>query len=247
MHPAPDPRRPATVLHTSDVHLGSVRFNPDGLGREERAFAGAIALAREEGVDAVLIAGDLFDNARVTDGLLDWTAAQLDLLECPVVVVPGNHDVHDDTSVHRRFDIGTRCGHVLFIDDHDGATVEVPGTDVVVWGRAMPEHEPSYLPFAGLPAPRRDRWTVAVGHGLLHDDGPAYRSSPIFTSDLAAVSWDYVALGHVHVYAEVRDHPTPVRYCGATASSRDGTAGVVLVDFVPGHGARPVWTALGVT
>jgi len=46
------------------------------------------------------------------------------------------------------------------------------------------------------------------------------------------------------VYQEVRDAPTPVRYCGATASSRGGDAGVVLVDFVPGQGARPRWTGL---
>jgi DNA repair exonuclease SbcCD nuclease subunit len=59
------------------------------------------------------------------------------------------------------------------------------------------------------------------------------------------VTWDYIALGHVHVYREVRDHPTPVRYSGATAKSRNGTPGVVLVDFIPGTGARPRWVALG--
>jgi DNA repair exonuclease SbcCD nuclease subunit len=240
-------RRPATLLHTSDVHLGSARFDPDSLGREERAFAAAIALAIRARVDAVVIAGDLFDNARVSDALFDWTAAQIDQLECAVVVVPGNHDVHDETSVLRRFDLTARCKHAWFIDDHEGRVVEVPGTDIVVWGRAMAEHDPGYLPFAGLPPPPPDRWTVAVGHGLLHDDGPAHRSSPIFVSDLAAVRWDYVALGHVHVYDEVRDDPTPVRYSGATASSRDHKAGVVLVDFIPERGALPVWRELDVT
>jgi hypothetical protein len=42
----------------------------------------------------------------------------------------------------------------------------------------------------------------------------------------------------------VRDEPTPARYAGATASSLDGLPGVVLVDFVPGAGARPRWVAL---
>lgn len=234
------------MLHTSDVHLGSVRFNPDALGREERAFMAAVALARHEGVNAFVIAGDLFDHARVPDALLDWTASQIDLLECPVIVVCGNHDVHDANSVHGRFDIASRCPRATFISDHHGSTVHVPDTDVVVWGRAMAEHEPGYRPFAGLPSPPADRWTVAVGHGLLLDDGASDRSSPIFSSDLAAVRWDYVALGHVHVYGEVRDDPTPVRYCGATAYSRRGEAGVVLVDFVPGHGARPMWRALDI-
>ncbi len=78
----------------------------------------------------------------------------------------------------------------------------------------------------------------------MDNDEPTFRSSPIYESDLAAVTWDYVALGHIHRYSEIRDQPTPARYAGATASSLGGEPGVVLVDFVPGCGARPRWVAL---
>lgn len=234
-----DLRRPATVLHTSDCHLGTSPRRD-----EEAAFERAIALARDEGVHAVLIAGDLFDHTRVSDETLHWTAEQLGTLACPVVVIRGNHDVFDGRSVHERWMTTAALERVRVIDDHDGRIVEIPGTDVVVWGRAMIEHEPGYRPFAGLPGRPADRWTIAAGHGLVLEDGSSDRSSPIFTSDLAEVTWDYVALGHVHAYREVRDHPTPVRYAGATAASRDGAPGVVLVDFIPGLGARPRWVAL---
>jgi DNA repair exonuclease SbcCD nuclease subunit len=227
------------LLHTSDVHLGTSERR-----HEEAAFERALALARREHVDAVLIVGDLFDHARVSDDTLSRTAAQLDSLPCPVVLLPGNHDVLDELSVHHRFDVAERCSNVRFIDDPAGRLVPVPGTDIVVWARAMPEHEPGYRPFAGLPPAPPDRWAIAAGHGLVVEDGPADRSSPIFASDLAAITWDYVALGHVHAYREVRDHPTPVRYPGATAASRDGRPGVVLVDFLPGAGARPRWVVL---
>jgi len=240
MNIAVDPRRPATVLHTSDCHLGT-----SARREEEAAFERAIALARDERVDAVLVAGDLFDHIRVSDETLRWTAEQLGTLACPVVVIRGNHDVFDGRSVHERLMTAAVLEHVHVIDDPDGRMVEIAGTDVVVWGRAMIEHEPGYRPFAGLPEPPAGRWTIATGHGLVLEDGPSDRSSPIFASDLAEVSWDYVALGHVHVYLEVRDHPTPVRYPGATATSRGGTPGVVLVDFIPGTGARPRWVALG--
>jgi DNA repair exonuclease SbcCD nuclease subunit len=235
-----DPRRPATVMHTSDCHLGS-----DTRGNEEVAFDRAIARARDEPVDAVLIAGDLFDHIRVPDETLWWTAEQLGKLGCPVVVIRGNHDVFEGKSVCDRLMALAGLEHVHVIDDHDGRIVEIPGTDVVVWGRAMLEHEPAYRPFAGLPEPPAGRWTIATGHGLVVEDGPSGRSSPIFWSDLAAVTWDYVALGHVHAYMEVRNEPTPVRYPGATAMSRDGKPGVVLVDFIPGTGARPRWVGLG--
>ena len=48
----------------------------------------------------------------------------------------------------------------------------------------------------------------------------------------------------MHAYREVRDEPTPARYPGATAWSKDGKPGAILVDFVPGEGARPRWVAL---
>ena len=56
-----DHRRPARVLHTSDVHLAVPG------GAEEVAFRAALDLAAELEVDAVLIAGDLFDHARVAE------------------------------------------------------------------------------------------------------------------------------------------------------------------------------------
>jgi len=240
MKASADPRRPATILHTSDCHLAGYDN-----GREEPAFTLAIDLAISESVDAVLITGDLFDSARVPDWLLDWTVEQFDRLACPVVMIPGNHDVYDEQSVHHRFTVSDRCSHVHFIDDHGGRLVEIPGTDVVVWGRAMPEHEPDFRPLTGIPPRPEGRWSIAAAHGLLMDDDePTFRSSPIYASDLDAVAWDYVALGHIHRYSEVRDDPTPVRYAGATASSLSGAAGVVLVDFVPGCGAQPRWVAL---
>jgi len=235
-----DPRRAARVLHTSDVHLGT-----DERKVEERAFAAAVALAQSERVDAMLIVGDLFDHARVSADTLAWTAEQLGSLSCPVVLLPGNHDVLDELSIYHRFDGDTRSANTLFIGDPAGELIAIPDTDVVVWARAMPQHEPAYRPFVGLPPPPPNKWAIAAGHGLVMEDGPADRSSPIFESDLAAIAWDYVALGHVHAYREVRDHPTPVRYPGATATSREGRAGVLLVDFVPGAGARPRWVALG--
>jgi DNA repair protein SbcD/Mre11 len=77
--------RSATVLHTADVHLGTGTAGEDGY--EERSFARAIDLAIDANVDAVLVAGDLFDHARVSEDLLGWTAKQLDRAERPVILL----------------------------------------------------------------------------------------------------------------------------------------------------------------
>jgi len=173
-----DRRPPAKVLHASDCHLGADR--PNG---EEEAFAGAIDLALAEDVDAVLITGDLFDHGRVRDDLLDWTAAQLDRLDQPIVLLPGNHDL----AALPRFDPVRRCRSVHLIVGHDGEVVDIDGTAITVWGRAMKEHEPSFRPLVGAPARRMDRWCIVAGHGLFVGHEKSFRASPITSDDLAAV------------------------------------------------------------
>src|SRR4051794_19529030 len=98
-----DLRPPAKVLHVSDCHLGASRSTD-----EQDAFVGAINLALGEEVDAVLVTGDLFDHGRVGDDLLEWTAAQLDRLSQPIVLLPGNHDLF----ALPRFDPARRCRSV---------------------------------------------------------------------------------------------------------------------------------------
>lgn len=237
--------RPAKLLHIADVHLGLSDAGLDGL--EERAFAKAVDLAIEADLDAVLIAGDLFDHARVSDDLLAWTAKQLDRLQRPVVLLVGNHDTLHDASVHDRFRVGERCAQALFLDDPEGSLIEIPGTDVVVWGRAMVEHVPSFRPLAGIPAKPADKWGVVAGHGLvLFNDRPSHHASPIAPSEIDGIDWDYIALGHHHAHKVLRGSPRPAVYPGATARSLKGQPGAVLVDFVPSVGVGVEWRPLAI-
>jgi DNA repair exonuclease SbcCD nuclease subunit len=231
-------------VHTADVHLGTGAAGPDGF--EEQAFARAITLTATMPADGLLIAGDLFDHARVTDDLLSWTAGQLDRAGCPVVLLAGNHDTLHAGSVHHRFRPAERCAAVTLLDDPGGSVAELPGTDVVVWGRAMIDHTPAFRPLAGRPAKPAGRWGVVAGHGqVLAGPRPGHHASPIAAAELDATGWDYVALGHQHRHQVVRDSPVPAVYPGATASSRRGEPGVVLVEFAPGAGASFEWVALG--
>lgn len=235
--------RPATLLHTADVHLG-LSNGPDG-GLEERAFAAAMDHAIDADVDAVLVVGDLFDHARVSDELLAWTAKELAHVERPVVLLVGNHDALDDTSVHHRFRVAERCPNVTLVEDPDGELVEIPGTDLVVWGRAMVRHERAYKPLAGVPDKPAGRWGVVAAHGLvLRDDRPSHHSSPMRPSELDDIAWDYVALGHQHGHDVIREAPCPVVYPGATARSLRGEPGAVVVKFSEDTGTTFEWVAL---
>lgn len=236
LHDIADRRLPATLLHVSDCHLGSGRADV----REEAAFECAIDFGTSSDIDAVLITGDLFDNGRVGEDLLQWTAEHLDRLGKPVILLPGNHDLY----ALPRFDPVNRCRNVHLISNFEGEVVDVADIPISVWGRAMAEHEPAFRPLAGVPARWANRWCVVAGHGLVIDGRDPYRSSPIGLEDLADIDWDYIALGHVHEHQHVAGARVPAFYAGATAASRKGISGAVKVDFVPGSGAAPTWVDL---
>ncbi|MBO6263187.1 MAG: exonuclease subunit SbcD, partial [Clostridia bacterium] len=85
-------------LHTSDLHIGK---KLDGITRldEQREVLGEIvSIARERGVDAVIISGDVFDtfvpSADAEAAFYDF-AAELSDKKRAVIVISGNHDDED--------------------------------------------------------------------------------------------------------------------------------------------------------
>ena len=225
---------PVRLLHTADCHIGNFILDGD---RERDAFEALIEAALVIQPDVLVVAGDLFDHGRVTDEVIEWTLAQLSRVDCPVVVLPGNHDY----DVLMRIVDGTHLtGYpgITIITDHDGELVHLPEAGLTLWGRALEEHTPDHRPLHGLPERPDDGWCVALGHGLFVDPlNSGGRGSPIFPADVAAVGWDYVALGHVHMHRIIRDLPEPpVVYSGATTMAHGGQPGAVLVEFHPANG-----------
>jgi DNA repair exonuclease SbcCD nuclease subunit len=87
-------------------------------------------------------------------------------------------------------------------------------------------------------------WNIIAGHGLvINDANDLHRSSPIFPSTFDGLQCDYVALGHIHEHAVVHTNPL-VCYSGATARSRRGEAGCVVVELVPGEPPTLRWMSL---
>ena len=86
------------LIHTSDTHLGDVTGHPQAAD----ALTSVVdAVADNEG-DMLLLVGDVFDNERVSDEVLDSFLTQIARLDTPALVLPGNHDLIHETSVYRR-------------------------------------------------------------------------------------------------------------------------------------------------
>lgn len=91
------------LLHTSDWHLGRQFHGASLLQEQAAALDRIVALAAEAEVDAVLIAGDLYDRAippAEAVQLFNDTLARLSRTGAAVVAIAGNHDSHVRVSIY---------------------------------------------------------------------------------------------------------------------------------------------------
>ncbi len=83
------------ILHTSDWHVGKTLKGHSRLDEQERVLREIVGIARAHEVDAVLVAGDLYDTAAPSapaQQLVIRTLMGLAQDGIPVVAIAGNHD-----------------------------------------------------------------------------------------------------------------------------------------------------------
>ncbi len=245
-------------VHAADVHLDTpyrrhdeaVRARLREAGRE--AFTRLVDLALEREVDALLIAGDLFDNDWLTlatervlvDELTRATSAGL-----TVVYATGNHD--PGRANYRAMGIGwpEERFHVVASRQPRQIAVEREG-EMVGWvvaaGHQTP-HEDRDLAAAFPPAPGPES-AVALLHAQVTSAAAAEqhdRYAPT-TLDSLDPSYAYWALGHIHQRQEVRRDP-PVHYPGNVQGrhpAEDGAKGALVVTLAAGEAPEVEFQAL---
>ena len=231
------PSQKLRLIHTSDTHLGDSTGHP----QSARALTAVVDAVSHNGADMLLLVGDIFDNERVSDEVLEWFLAEVGRVSVPVVVLPGNHDLIHETSVYHREPFENVPDNVFIFRNTGGELLSFPDLGIDVWGRAMPIHTPDFRPLEGMPPPVAENWLVALAHGHFHfDDDKDTRSAPIYPEDVAQAPCDYLALGHWDRHVDVSQGRVKAVYSGAplgAIQSNDSVA-FTLVDLDPEHGVK---------
>ncbi len=230
-------RKKVRLIHTSDVHLGDQMGHPTA---EEALRRVVDAVPRLHG-DMLLLVGDIFDNGRVSDAVLQSFLLQVARLDAPTVLLPGNHDLYDEDSVYRRKAFDAKPPNLHIISETEGQAISFPELTLDVWGRAMQGHTPDFRPLEGMPRRRNGHWLVALAHGHFHfADDRDLRSSPIYPEEVAAAPCDYLALGHWDRHVDVSQGRVTAVYSGTTRgpSTKDPVAEVTVVDLDPEGGVK---------
>ncbi len=230
------------ILHTSDWHLGR-SFHRVGLLEAQAAVIDhLVEVVRAERVDAVVVAGDVYDRALPgvdVVALLDDALERLAATGAAVVLASGNHDsarrlgfaarLLERSRVHVRTD-PARCGEPVLLEDRHGpvAVYPLPYLEPALAGPVLgcpPAAGHEAVLGAALTAVRADlsgrpRGTrsVVAAHAFVVGGEPSDSERDISVGGVGAVpaglfaGVDYVALGHLHGRQQLG--PT-VRYSGS--------------------------------
>lgn len=228
-------------LHTADWQLGAKIGHAGERASAIRAkrFDAAeevVSVSKAEGVDFVLIAGDLFEDHNVSDSVVHRAVRILDELDpTPVFVLPGNHDPLRAGGVWQRDAWALGGEHIRLLDSREPWE---PAEGVVLFPCPTTQKQSTLDPTAELPSRQEDdsRIRIAVAHGAL-DDVPDTPNFPIDPERPELADLDYLALGDWHG-TQVRER---LAYPGTIEPSRfdESDPGNVLLVEIDGAGEAP--------
>ncbi len=225
-------------IHAADIHLDSPLRGLDEYpgapvervrGATREALKNLVDLCLTERVDFLVIAGDLFDH--------DWrdfhtplfAVHQLQRLEreqVPVFLILGNHDSHQGMS---RSTPWPRNVHVF--DHKKPETKRLDKLNVALHGQSFAKREVTQNLVPDYPAAVPGAFNIGLLHTNANGSPNHDKYAPCSVPELVAKDYDYWALGHVHDFQLLQEHPHVV-YSGNLQGRHireTGPKGCVLV------------------
>ena len=190
-------------IHAADFHLDSAfaALPPQQAAarrRESRELPVRLAnYVNQNGVELVLLAGDLFDSAAAYRDTAERLSAALGQMHAQVYIAPGNHDWYGPGSPY----LTVQWPENVHIFTQPCLTAMAwPEKNLVVHGGAFtgPEQPEGFL--SGFAAPADGKVHIGLLHGEI--DPAEIRYDPIRREEIAGSGLAYLALGHIHKRTE---------------------------------------------
>lgn len=212
-------------MHLSDLHLDTP-FS--GIGKEMEslqqqlvkapfeAFERGITVAVNRQVDAVVIAGDVYDSIRQTLYAQYFFIQQLERLNeahIPVLLIHGNHDFIASDAPQMQlpdnvYQFNTDRVSYFDIETSAGETARFYGFSYT--SRWIKERKVTQFPIN----PRATDYTIGIYHGSREGmESGAGNYAPFAVSEMLDKQYDYWALGHIHQAHRLNDAPI-IQYAG---------------------------------
>jgi len=199
--------KPFSFVHVADLHLGYAQYNLD-VRREdfENAFKEVADKTIELKPDLILIAGDLFHQARPSNVTLETTITNFRRLRdagIPVLAVDGGHDSAPNMVTGTILNPLDRAGLINYLPRHEGASWH--NESCYIYGvpnfrtRSRTEDQLPIFLEQNKPAPDPSRFNIFLFHMALE---LPYVTPPHIEAEASPEQipngFNYYAGGHVH-------------------------------------------------
>lgn len=209
-------------VHIADMHFDApfTSLNSkENLGDKRRieqrnAFKRVIDYIKENKIEYLLIAGDLYEHEYVKKSTIDYISRLFsEIPETKIFISPGNHDPYIKNSYYDTYDFGD---NVYIFRNSNIERYE--DENVNIYGMAFNEFYMNESPLENIVLPYSNKPSVLLAHCDLNGskDKEGFSYNPILESKLNSIGFDYCAIGHVH--KNNLDNQNRIYYPGSTIS-----------------------------
>lgn len=203
-------------VHTGDIHLG-LQFNNVSFDKETAVtrrtelwstFQRVVEYSKNNKMDFLLIAGDLFESKYFTLGDIKRLRDIFnDAEDINIIIVAGNHDYLNGDSLYKKVEWSDN----VFIFDGDGiGQIDFPDLDTTVYGYSWDRVEirENQL-FTEYNFDSQSKNKILLIHGDIANKSDYL---PLNLEALSKLNLDYIALGHIH---KPEIFSNKMAYCGS--------------------------------
>lgn len=209
-------------VHIADMHFDApfTSLNSkENLGEKRRleqrnAFKKVIDYVKENTIEYLLIAGDLYEQEYVKKSTIDYIAKLFnEIPNTKIFISPGNHDPYIKNSYYDTYDFGD---NVYIFRNSNIERYE--DENVNIYGMAFNEFYMNNSPLENIILPYSNKPNILLAHCDLNGskDKEGFSYNPILESKLNSIGFDYCAIGHVH--KNNLDNKNKIYYPGSTIS-----------------------------
>ncbi|MBE6049483.1 MAG: DNA repair exonuclease [Clostridium sp.] len=194
------------ILHSADFHFDTpfkeIGERQSKLNKEEikEVFSEIINISKNNCVDILLLAGDIFDNNTVNKNTLYFIEEKLkEIPNIKVFISPGNHDPFSKNSFYNFINWPEN----VYVFNSGIEKVYLKDLDINIWGAAFNE---KYVRTSMLRNVRAEdgKINIMVLHGEVVNSSEENEYNPITLNDILESNMDYIALGHRHAYSGIK-------------------------------------------
>lgn len=191
-------------VHIADMHFDApfTSLNSrENLGEKRRleqrnAFKKVIEYIKENNVDYLFIAGDLYEHEYVKKSTIEYISKLFqEIPKTKVFIAPGNHDPYIKNSYYDTYEFGDNV--YIF---YNSQIEKYEDENVNIYGMAFTEFYMEKSPLENIELGQSDKPNILIAHCDLNGskDNEGFSYNPILESKLNSLGFDYAALGHVH-------------------------------------------------